>query len=62
VWGIAALLIAILYRKERPPSDDAQHLPFILEADAVVNSDDKAKPEMASNRITGSFFMSDLLD
>jgi hypothetical protein len=39
-----------------------QHLPSILEADAVVKSDDKARPEMASNRITGSFFMSDLLD
>jgi hypothetical protein len=45
VWGIAALLIAILLIAimclwERPPSDDAQHLPFILFADAGVKPDD----------------------
>jgi len=38
-----------------------QHLPFILLADAVVNSDDKARPEIASNRITENRFMGDLL-
>jgi hypothetical protein len=59
---IAALLIASWYRCERPPSDDWQHLPFILEADAVVNSDARAMPEMASNRIMASRLMVDLLD
>jgi hypothetical protein len=39
-----------------------QHLPSILVADAVMNSDDNAMPEMASNRITGSSFMVDLLN
>jgi len=39
-----------------------QHLPFILLAEAVVNSDDKARPEMASNKMTGNSFMVDLLD
>jgi hypothetical protein len=59
VGEIAALLIAIRYRKERPPSDDAQHLPSILLAEAVVKSDDKARPETASIRITGNSFMVD---
>jgi hypothetical protein len=36
-------------------------LPFILVADAVVNSDDRAMPEIASDRITASGFMADLL-
>jgi hypothetical protein len=66
VGGIAALLsarrIATRYRCERPPSDEAQHLPFIRLADAVVNSDDTAMPAMASDRITTSFFMMDLPD
>jgi hypothetical protein len=59
---IAARLIASWYRCERPPSDHWQHLPFILEADAVVNSDARAMPEMASNSIMASRFMVDLLD
>ena len=39
VWGIAAPRIASWYRLERPPSDDWQHLPFILLADAGVKPD-----------------------
>jgi hypothetical protein len=38
------------------------HLPFILLADKGVKSDDSAMPEIASNRIAGSLFMSDLFD
>jgi hypothetical protein len=61
-WRIAALLLTIRwYRLERPPSDDLQHLPSILEADAAVNSADSAKPKMASNKIAVRFFMSELL-
>jgi hypothetical protein len=59
---IAARRIAKWYRCVRPPSDDVQHLPFILEADALVNSDDTTMPATASNRITASFFMMDLPD
>jgi hypothetical protein len=58
VRGIAALLaillIAIVCLWERPPSDDAQHLPFILVADAGVKSDDRATAEIASDRISVS--------
>jgi hypothetical protein len=61
VWGIAALRLAARYRLERPPSDDLQHLPSILEADAAVNSADSATPKMASNTIVVRDFMSDLL-
>jgi hypothetical protein len=36
-------------------------LPFILLADAGVNSDDSTMPEMAIDKITASGFMADLL-
>jgi len=36
-------------------------LPFILVADAVVKSDDSATPNIASDKITVSGFMVDLL-
>lgn len=58
VWGIAALLaillIAIACRWERPPSDDAQHLPFILFADAGVKPDGRATAQIARDRISVS--------
>jgi hypothetical protein len=39
---------------ERPPSEDWQHLPFILLAEAGVKSDDRATPAMASDKTTAS--------
>jgi hypothetical protein len=60
-WGIAALRMTAWYRLERPPSDDLQHLPSILVADAVVNSADSATPKKASNKIAVRAFMLDLL-
>ena len=58
-WRIAALFLATWYRLERPPSDDLQHLPSILEADAAVNSADSVTPKMASNKIAVRVFMLD---
>jgi hypothetical protein len=49
--------MAAWYRLERPPSDDLQHLPSILVADAAVNSPDSTTPKMASNRIAVGVFM-----
>jgi hypothetical protein len=37
-------------------------LPFILLADTGENPDDSAIPEMASDKITASGFMAELLD
>jgi hypothetical protein len=59
---IAARRFAMWYRCERPPSDDAQHLPFIRLADAAVNSDDIAMPAMANDKMIASRFMTYLLD
>ena len=61
VWGIAALITAIRYRYERPPSDDWQHLPFILVADAGAKSDDTAMADIASDRMTAILFTVELL-
>jgi hypothetical protein len=38
-----------------------QHLPFILEADAMSNPDDKVTLKTASDKVTASRFMADLL-
>jgi len=57
VWGIPILLTACLYRKERPPSDVMQHLPFIFVADAGAKADDRAMPDSASDSIAVSSFM-----
>ena len=55
-----ALHTAMLYRKERPPSDDTQHLPFILVADAVVKGVDRANPNIVSDKIMATCFMVEL--
>ena len=55
-----ALHIAMLYRLERPPSDDTQHLPFILLADAVVKGFDRAIPNIVSDKIMAICFMVEL--
>jgi hypothetical protein len=60
VWGIARRFVTTWYRWERPPSDDMQHLPFILDADAGVSAEDSAKPDIASDKITAIDLMVDL--
>jgi hypothetical protein len=55
-----ALHIAMLYRLERPPSDDTQHLPFILLADAVVKGVDRAIPSIVSDKTMAICFMVEL--
>ena len=57
---MARVLITNWYRWERPPSDDMQHLPFILVADAGVSAADSAKPKIASDKTTAIDFMVDL--
>jgi hypothetical protein len=42
---------------ERPPSDDRQHLPFILVAVAGVKADDRATADIASDKMTASDFI-----
>lgn len=59
---IAARRFANWYRCERPPSDEAQHLPFIRLADAGTNSDDIAMPAIASDKMIASRFMTYLMD
>jgi hypothetical protein len=58
---MAVLRMAAWYRLERPPSDDLQHLPSILVADAAVNSADSTTPKKASNKIAVRVVMIDLL-
>jgi len=57
VGGSAASITSLVYLYERPPSDDAQHLPFILLAEAVVKSDVRAMPATASDKMTVIGFM-----
>jgi len=42
-----------------PPSDDVQHRPSILVAEAVVKSDDRTMPDIASDRMTAILSMVD---
>jgi hypothetical protein len=50
----------MLYPEERPPSDDTQHLPFILVAVAVVKGFDRANPSIVSDRTMAICFMAEL--
>jgi hypothetical protein len=52
--------MATLYLKDRPPSDDVQHLPFILFANTGVKSDDSAMLEIASDMTTAIVLMAEL--
>jgi hypothetical protein len=57
----AILRSTIRYRYERPPSDDMQHLPFILSAEAGVTPNGRTTANIVIDKTAVSTFMAAFL-